>query len=613
MGFWLLAVGTAVYANSLTTPFVFDDGVWIRPARIGQLWPLAEAFGETSRPLLNASLALNYAIGGLDPFGYHVFNLVVHVLAALTLAAIVTRTLGSDALAGRFAGAERALGFASALLFLVHPLQTQAVTYTIQRCESLMALFYLLTLYCAIRSACSSERAAWTLGAIGCCALGMATKEVMVTAPLLVLLYDRTFLAGSFAAAMRARPLLYGGLAATTGILALLFDAGASSGEQAWAGFGLTGISAFEYARSQAGVILHYLRLVVWPAPLVLDYAWPVATDPRVYLPQTALVMGMALATLWALWRRPALGFLPAAFFLILAPTSSVLPIVDLAFEHRMYPALAPLVVAGVLGAYCAIGRTPAPRWISVALLAVVCVPLAAHTIARNQDYASALAIWTTVVEAAPHNARGRMNLGVAYSDLGRHAEALQQFESALRLGLSSPELHTNYGVALFFIGRGEEAVANFRRALELDADHAAAHANLGFALERRGQVAAAREHLERAIALEPDHVLAHNNLASLLLNQGARSEALRHFRAALAANPSMPNALAGAAFVLASSRDPSTRDPEEAIRLAERAAELTGQGDATVLRTLALAYEEAGLHDRAALTRARAERLEGP
>jgi tetratricopeptide (TPR) repeat protein len=612
MALGLVVAAVGVYANSLATPFVFDDPVWIRPSRIGALWPLASLFGDTSRPLLNATLALNYALGGLEPFGYHVFNLVVHVLAGLTLAATVSRTLATPGLSGRFGAAAPRLGFAAALLFVLHPLQTQSVTYTIQRCESLMTLFYLLTLYCGLRGAGKGASSAWTLAAIASCAAGMATKEVMVTAPLVVLLHDRTFVSDSFVAALRARPLLYAGLAATLALLVTLFEPGASDGARAWAGFGLPTLSAAEYLRSQAGVVLHYLRLVVWPDPLVLDYAWPVATEPARYLPQVALVGALALGSLWAAWRHPAAGFLAVAFFVILAPTSSVMPIRDLAFEHRMYPALAPLSVAGVLGVWSAVARANLPRQVPVALLVVVCLPLAARTVARNADYADPLVLWTSVVEAAPHNARGRMNLGVAYSDLARHAEALAQFEEGLRLDPSTPDIHTNRGVSLFFLGRRDEAVASYRRALEIDPEHASAHANLGFALEQRGDVAGARRHLERATRLAPDHALAHNNLASLLLNQGAPAEALRHFRAALVANPSMPNALAGAAYVLASSQDPSLRDVPEAIRLAERAAELTGQGDATVLLTLAFTYEQAGLAERAARVRSRAERLNG-
>jgi hypothetical protein len=192
---------------------------------------------------------LNYAVGKMDPTGYHVVNLCVHLLAALTLYGIARRTFRSRALPGRYADSADALAFAVTLLWISHPLATQAVTYVIQRAESLMALFYLLTLYCAIRSDGSERRAAWGLAAISCCALGMGTKEVMVTAPLVVLLYDRTFLAGSFAAALRSRAALYAGLAATW-LLLLRFDLSAVSGGAAWAGFGLPELSVVEYARS---------------------------------------------------------------------------------------------------------------------------------------------------------------------------------------------------------------------------------------------------------------------------------------------------------------------------------------------------------------------------
>jgi tetratricopeptide (TPR) repeat protein len=432
---WFLVVaGALLYANSLSTPFVFDDLSWIRHDRIGALWPPAAALGNGSRPILTLSLALNYAVGGMDPTGYRVFNLSVHLLAALSLYGIGRRTFSSRALPRRYADSADALAFALALLWIAHPLATQAVTYVIQRAESLMALFYLLSLYCAIRSDGSERRVAWSLAAITCCALGTLTKEVMVTGPLVVLLYDRTFLAGSFAAALRSRGALYAGLAATWLLLLLRFDSGALSGDAAWAGFGLPELSAAEYARSQPGVILHYLRLCFWPHPLVLDYGWPVAEELGAILWSTALLVALGLATLWAVWRAPPLGFLGACFFLVLAPTSSVMPIVDLAFEHRMYLPLAAVLAAVVVAVDAARVRASVPAWVGGALLVAIAAPLSAATVLRNRDYRSAEVMWRTVVEAAPENPRGQRNLGVALTELDRNEEALIYLQEAIAL-----------------------------------------------------------------------------------------------------------------------------------------------------------------------------------
>ncbi len=349
----LLLAAVVVYSDSFHGPFIFDD----RPAidQVSAKEPWAASVWHTligPRPVIRATLALNYFIGGYDETGYHVGNLCIHILAALALFGVIRRTLTLPSLGGRFGEkAAASLAFAAALLWVVHPLQTQAVTYIIQRMESLMGLFYLLTLYCFIRSASSPNPRAWHAAAVAACALGMGCKEVMVSAPLIVLLYDRCFVAGSFREALRRRWRFYLALAATW--LILLRSVIEGVGPHAIsAGFQLKEVTPFQYARSEPGVILHYLALAFWPARLCLDYAWPVANGIAQIAPGAIVIGALLAATIWALVRKPKWGFIGAWFFLILAPTSSIMPIKDLAFEHRMYLPLAAVVLAVILAAY---------------------------------------------------------------------------------------------------------------------------------------------------------------------------------------------------------------------------------------------------------------------
>jgi tetratricopeptide (TPR) repeat protein len=463
----LAVTGVAIYANSLSAPFIFDDLSWISHRRVGDLWPLTSSL-DVGRPVLLSSLALNYAIGGMDPAGFHVFNLVVHLLAALTLYGIARRTFRSSVLSERYSDSADGLAFAVAWIWLAHPLATQAVTYVVQRAESMMALFYLLTLYCVIRSDESNRSAVWSVVAVVFCAIGMQTKEVMVGAPIIVLLYDRTFLAGSFAAALRSRAALYIGLAATWSLLWLNLNSSALSGGAAWAGFGLPDLSAIEYARSQPGVILHYLRLCIWPHPLVFDYGWPVTDDLGRIFASTAVVGALGFATLWALWRLPPLGFLGAVFFCVLAPTSSVLAIIDLAFEHRMYLPLTAVVAAGVVATNAVLTRAAAPVWVGTALLFVVIVSLSTATILRNRDYRSVESLWRTVVEAAPQNGRGHTNLAAALVELNRHEEALVHLRRVSELTPNDPAAYVNLAIALLILEQFEEADVHLKRALEI-------------------------------------------------------------------------------------------------------------------------------------------------
>jgi protein O-mannosyl-transferase len=596
----LVALGALVYANSLHDPFVFDDLKWIRHSRIGSLWPLANAFGSSSRPVLNLTLAMNYAIGGLDPLGYHLFNLAVHLSSGLVLYGLVRRTLRGRRLHARYAEAADGLALCAALLWLVHPLATQAVTYVVQRAESLSALCILLTLYCTLRSSESARRVAWQAAAVASCAVGMATKETVVVAPILALLYDRCCVAGSAAKALRARGGLYVGLACTWLVLWLHLDSNALEGKAAWAGFGLDGLGVLAYARSQPGVILHYLRLVFWPHPLVLDYGWPVASTPLAILAPTALLGALAGATLWALRRAPPLGFLGACFFLLLAPTSSLLPIVDLAFEHRMYLPSAVVALLAVLGVHALLRRAAAPVWLGGVLCAAVAVPLAATTVARNRDYRSAEAIWRSVVSGAPENPRGHLNLGVALFEEHRYAESLASLEHGAALDPEDAAIQSSLGATLIGMGRLDDAAEHLRRAIALNSGQADAQRNLGYVQEQRGELRAAYQRYAVAARLDPGDALARVNLANILLKRRQFDAALAQFRSALEIDPRLARALAGAAWVLCRHPDASRRNPAQAIGLAERAVSLRDAGDVVPLITLAEAYAAAGQRARA-------------
>ncbi len=359
----LLIAAFAAYWNSLRVPFFFDDPISILDnptirnlAALGEvLTPPNNGSGVTGRPLVNLSLAINYVLGGTNPAGYHVANIFIHVLTTLALFGVVRRTLLLPALRVRFGGAALPIAFLTAALWLLHPLQTESVTCVIQRTELLMGLFYLLMLYCFV---CTTEASSplWPALAVAACFAGMASKEVMVSAPLIVLLYDRAFVAGSFAGAWRRRRALYAGLAASWLLLAyLVASTGGARGEAA--GFGI-GATWWSYALKQCEAIILYLRLTVWPNPLVVFYGIDVVTNPAEVWLQALLLMALVAATLWAAWRRPILGFIGLWFFAILAPSSIVVPLVtQTVSEHRMYlPLVAPLVLAAG-GLYLALCR----------------------------------------------------------------------------------------------------------------------------------------------------------------------------------------------------------------------------------------------------------------
>lgn len=539
----LLVAATALaWHGSLEGAFVFDDlSRIVRNPELHNLEHPGRLLTGTSRPLLKLSLAANYALGGQQVFGYHLVNLVIHVLAGLALFGLVRLTWLAAAPrreGERSAAAAPWLAAAVALLWLLHPLQTQAVTYVVQRGEALMGLAALTTLYCATRGARGRRTGAWGVAAVLACGLGMASKEVMVVVPPLVLLHDRTFLAGSFRAALRRRPALYAGLAATwlvpfwlIGVETLL------RGEFARPDIPTPG--ALEYGLTQPRVVLHYLRLTVWPSPLCFDYDWPPARGAAQILPSALVVAAALLAGAWLLWRGSWLGFLAAWFFGILAPTSSFLPIQDLAVEHRMYlPLAAPIVLVVVL-AHAALA--PAGRWriwLGGALVAVLATALGLATAARNRDYRDELALWRSVVEAAPRNARAYYNLGTVLRRRGQLDAAIAAQRRSLELAPDRPYTHYNLANALKQRGELDAAIFHYRRALALSPGHNAARINLGNALRARGEDEEAIREYRRALETDPDDPGAHYNLAVALEARGSLDEAIAHYRRSLRLRP---------------------------------------------------------------------------
>jgi tetratricopeptide (TPR) repeat protein len=556
----IAAAALAAYHNSFSTPFVFDDGPAVVDNRtIRNLWAIGDVLaastptgtGVRSRPMVNLSLAINYAVGGLNVRGYHVFNLAIHVLAGLTLFGLVRRTLagpvGAQACCAAGVGRSLAiddrpqagflqsdatlLAFTIALLWTLHPLQTESVVSAVQRTESLMALFYLLTLYLFIRGAESAKPRPWFIAAVTACLAGMASKEVMVSAPLMVLLYDRTFVTGSFREAWRRHRRLYLGLACTWGLLGVLM---VTSGGQrgGTVGFDL-GVSSWDYALTQCRAIILYLKLSLWPHPLVADYGTALVKRPTDVLPQALSLVLLVTGTVLALRRRPALGLAGAWFFAVLAPSSSILPLTSQTMaEHRMYLSLAAVVAVAVFGGYLLAGRRS-----TVAFL-VLAAGLGGLTVSRNEVYRSDQSFWSDVVARRPDNPRAHYNLGILLDRASRPTEATEQYEAALRLKPDYADAHNNFGSLLYKTGRLAEAIAHYQHALDINPAFAEAYYNLGLALFNSHRVPEAVDQFEQALQLKPDYTSARTNLGIAFIKTGQVEAAITQFEQVLGVTP---------------------------------------------------------------------------
>ena len=539
----LVLVTFAAYHNSLTGAFVFDDQSNIEEnASIRKLWPPGTALmppseaGTSGRPFANYTFALNYAMSGLRVESYHVVNVTLLALSALALFGVIRRTLRLPILHDRFGDSAWLVALAAAGLWAVHPLATSAVDYLSQRTEELVALFYLLTIYCFLRSLETTASRTWSGLAVVTCLLGMASKETMVTAPFMVFLYDRTFVAGTFRAAWRQRWRLHAALGATWLALAA-FMAGARLSARG-IGFDL-GVPWFNYALTECHAVLLYLRLAIWPRPLVFDYGWKFERMIGAALPAALLLVGIVIIVWWALRRRPALGFLGAWFFVLIAPSSSVVPLTEQPIaESRAFLALAAIPALAVTGLFLWGGRRSLLLWAPVALA------LGTATVQRHDAYRSALSLWSDTVAKIPDNARAHNNLGSALSrEKGREQEAAFHFETALQLRPDYADARNNFGVELQRAGRTTEAVAQFESALRTNPGFADAHYNLGIALAAIGRGPEAIAQFEAALRLKPDNSRAHNNLGSVLLDLGRVDDALQHDRAAVRIDPDFAEA----------------------------------------------------------------------
>jgi tetratricopeptide (TPR) repeat protein len=573
-----VAIG-AVYGPALNAPFIFDDVDTItRNESITTLWPLIGTDAHrgplnarpnvptAARPLVNLSFAINYKFGQLNPVGYHTVNAIIHFLSAMLLWAIVRRTLRLPYFGGRFERAADWLAFAVAILWAIHPLQTETVIYATQRTELMMALFYLATLYCSLRywlafplpfreglgegslqiAQNRNHRIIWLTLATLACVAGMASKEVMVSAPLIVLLFDRTFISGSLFAALRKSWPLYVALAATWIPLVILSMGSPHGGA---AGFNL-GAPVFVWWFTQAKILWLYLKLAIWPSPLLIHYQLPyVTTTLEVCLYGLTLVL-LGLGILVLLWRNHPVGFLGTCIFAILAPTSIIPVVTEMAAERRMYLPLAALIILFVIGGYwlaqaILVQRSgkqmaaPAFRPLTIAIpmlvIAIICGVASAK---RLEVYQRPFDLWQQVLRYQPENDTAHGAIGNYLDIAGDLPGAIEHFGEAVRIRPDLAQSRFNLGVVLYRSNAFNKAAAQFAEGARLSPTDERMPGNLAGALALAGRNEEALVAIRTALQLSPDDWTFHNNKGEILKNLGRHQEAIEAYQQALRLNP---------------------------------------------------------------------------
>jgi tetratricopeptide (TPR) repeat protein len=659
-----------VYFNSFAGQFVFDDlDNIVSNDTIKSFTTAWQNLGRDYRPLVTFSLAANYAFDGLKVWYYHAFNVAVHVLATLSLYALLRRVLLLPRFGNRYVRSAGGLAFVAALLWAVHPLQTQCVTYIIQRAQSLTGLFLFLTLYYLLRgSEVGRGRFACHLLAIACCALGMGSKQDMVVAPILALLFDRIFLAGSWRYLLRQRWALHLAFFCTWIVLTpsimlaikpapppdpeslspgLTVEAEIAANRPT-AGFGVDRITPYQYALTQTEVILFYLQLIVSPHPLTFDYSdWPVAHRFADVAATAAVMLCLLALTGWALLYRPPLGFLGAWFFLTLAPSSSIMPIDDVAFEHRLYLAMAAVITLAVLGFDAGLQRlvvqgrlsTTSAHRLGLAMVALAAVTLGFITVNRNPVYRDPVTLWQDVISHRPNNFKATHNLANLLATQKRYAEAIPYFQRATEIkdysaghalwanclfnlgrlreaaeqyresvrtidlplapGMPLPpigDIRYNLAHALEDLGEWPEAIKEYQETLRMFPKAAPAAMQLGMVHVRRGEWDEAAAAFRKAIAINPEIVDAHNNLGMVLTRMGRPNDAITEFRIAVELGPGRPKGFNNWGVVLwkqgqiaeaaAKFTQAARVAPQDPLSLANLAQALNAQGQKDKSRT---------------------------
>lgn len=576
-----LAVAVAVVnSNTLRSPFLFDDIPELQHNLDARSFSacrntigVSQNTGLSGRPFACLTFAANMVAHGEDVRGFHAANILIHLLASIILFLILKRTIERTAPIGSYLPATGIAG-TIALLWAVHPLQTESVTYIIQRIESLAGLLFLLTLFCSVVFMEKSDGWLWAGLALVCCILGMLTKEIVAVAPLVVFLYDAVFISRSWTVPIQRRPIFYCALAATWLIPIVLISQSPRSGT---VGFGL-GVSALDYLRTQSHVLLHYVRLTLFPYPQSISYSdWPII---RTWFP--ALVPGLVILTLLVLSvvgtiRRRWWGFCGLWCFLILAPSSSFVPIVtEPAAERRMYLPLAGILTILVLLTHGVARRFVSPGRHRTMILAVVfgAVVLAwsARTVARNNLYRDPIEILSNDLRVRPGDellrgalveelvragrlgdAREIHDAGIAgnphsfilydnwariLSTTGLAAEAIEAFTKAIEIRPAHHPAWSGLGLAYIQTGRYADAVAALHRAKELAPKSHSIRANLAIALANSDRLDEAIHELRTAVTLKPNFADGHYNLARLLASRGDNADAIEHLRVAAKLNP---------------------------------------------------------------------------
>ena len=500
-------LGIIVYSNTFYCAFQLDDDLsivnnfFIRDlSNLHDIW----AFWP-SRFITYLSIAVNYHFHQLNLPGYHLFNLLVHIITALLVWWLIRLTLSTPVMiTNRIARESDLIALLAGLVFVVHPVQTEAVTYVIQRAASMSSLFYLASLCCYIKARLSKqgEGARFYTGAMIMAVAAMFTKEIAITLPLMVLLYEFFFLRNGRGSNAKGPvlflPLIF--LIPLTMLLTRSFDLHGMHR----AAEGPSGISPIHYLLTEFRVILTYIRLLFWPVGQNLDHDQRVLTG---FFQWPVLAGFLSISIMLFFAKRLFLEYRLVSFsilwfFLTLLPESSIFPIRDVIFEHRLYLPAVGYSIFLVSGLYYVLGRRSIKMMTLILVMAIACFSVLTYQ--RNAVWKDNLSLWKDTVKMSPHKARPYNNLANVYLKQGNIKQALEDLNKSVELDPVYPEAFDSRCGAYIQQGDLVKAISDCNKSISLNPRNPKAYHNQGLIYEKQGNASMAVLNFNKAIELNP-------------------------------------------------------------------------------------------------------------
>jgi tetratricopeptide (TPR) repeat protein len=618
----IAVVALGAYANTFHVPFTFDDrpnisenpNIQIKTFTFDQFEQLARnTYKETIRIFAHFTFALNYYFGGFDVFGYHLVNLLIHIASGILLYWLLLLTLNLPSLKEDYNSIALPIALFSSLLFISHPVQTQSVTYIVQRMASMATMFYLLAmlLYVKARLSQGRKRLLYFIGTTLSFLFGLFTKENTAILPTFIALYEFYFFQNLDLNFKRKKILTYvAGAVFLIGILMLLVW-GKRYYDLIIEGYKIRDFTLTERVLTQFRIILYYVTLLLYPHPsrLNLDYDFPISKgilDPPTTLLSILIIAGLIGYSIWTAKKMPLLSFFILWYFGNLMIESSIFPL-ELVFEHRLYlPAIGPFVLFAILvvrGGEKIKGiehsrqeaesslRRDLPLWIFILLISFL---LCVGSYQRNTLWKNEITLWEDCIKKSPKKERALYNLGRAYYDFVRYKEALEAYQRIILLKPNYQLAYNGLGLTYKALGFYKEAIEAFQGALLIQPNFTPALNNLGATYTEMGRQVEAIEILKKAIQLKPDGAEIHNNLGVAYRKAGQYQEAIEVYKEAIRIKPDYSDAynnLGLTYYNLAHYR--------EAIEFLKKAIQLKPDG-AEIHNNLGVAYRKAGQYQEA-------------